>query len=133
MLKRKRRALRVSYSAQKRYEKTPKGRYMRQKVNARARGIAFQLSFTEWWDIWQVSGKWSERGTKGYNYVMCRMSDAGAYQVGNVYIGLSRGNVAERNRLQAQKKHTRNATAVRWARSEPDASDSIFNAATAPF
>lgn len=81
----------------RRYSQTPKGRYTRHKANAKQRGVAFALTFTQWWDIWQASGKWDERASDGY--VMCRIGDAGPYAVGNVYIGTSGTNAAERNRI----------------------------------
>lgn len=66
------------------YEKTPKGKFVRQRSNAKQRGIDWQLTFEEWMDIWNSSGKWGERGNKGY--VMARNFDTGPYAVDNVKI-----------------------------------------------
>lgn len=59
--------------------------FTQQKVNAKKRGIAWELTVTQWWKIWQDSGKWAQRG-RGQGYCMGRHGDAGPYAVGNVYI-----------------------------------------------
>lgn len=70
----------------KKYQKTPKGKYIRQRSNAKRRGIEWLLTFEEWWEIWQLSGKWEQRGTSYNNYVMARKHDDGPYAKGNVAI-----------------------------------------------
>lgn len=57
-----------------------------QKNNARRRGIPFKLTYDEWLTIWRGSGKLSLRGTRKGSYVMSRIGDKGAYEVGNVKI-----------------------------------------------
>src|SRR5688572_26084725 len=64
---------------------TPVGAFARQRSAARSRGVGFNLTLQEWWNIWQDSGKWNERRT-GSGYVMCRVGDSGPYAVGNVFI-----------------------------------------------
>lgn len=67
--------------------RTPYGRYTQQKRGAKKRGIAWDLTFEQWWLIWQESGHWNERGTTaGKNYVMARHGDVGPYAVENVAI-----------------------------------------------
>ena len=78
--------------------KGPRGRYHRHKFNAKKRGVEFLLTFEEWWDIWQASGKWEQRGKGRGQYVMARSGDQGAYERGNVRICPVRENLAERNR-----------------------------------
>lgn len=58
-----------------------------QRNNAKARDISWELTFWQWWTIWQESGKWDERGRARDAYVMSRFGDAGAYAAGNIYIG----------------------------------------------
>lgn len=65
--------------------KRAKRAYLRQKANAKIRGISWEITFAQWWDVWQKSGKWAERG-RGQGYCMGRKGDAGPYAVGNVYI-----------------------------------------------
>lgn len=65
--------------------KHPIRKYGEQKHNARARGIGWGLTFKQWWDIWQQSGHWVERGP-GKGYCMARWGDSGPYSVENVYI-----------------------------------------------
>jgi hypothetical protein len=66
------------------------------KVNASQRGILFLLTFPEWWEIWQASGHWHERGKGRGQYVMARKGpDIGPYAVGNVEIILASENVAQ--------------------------------------
>jgi hypothetical protein len=63
-----------------------------QRVNAKRRGIEWRLTFVQWWDIWQRSGHWEERG-RGHGFAMCRYGDKGPYAVNNVYIGTNAENV----------------------------------------
>lgn len=63
----------------------PIGAFVSQKGNAKARGIAWELSLWQWWTIWQESGRWDDRG-RGHGYVMCRKGDEGPYSVDNVII-----------------------------------------------
>jgi hypothetical protein len=62
--------------------------FQTQKNNARLRGIEFNLKFWDWWQIWQKSGKWEQRG-RGEGYVMARLMDSGPYEIGNIYITTS--------------------------------------------
>jgi DNA-binding CsgD family transcriptional regulator len=65
-----------------------------QKRNAATRGIAWELSLWQWWQIWQLSGHWSERG-RGRGYQMCRNGDQGPYSVDNVYIADGAVNIQD--------------------------------------
>lgn len=93
------------YRANKRYWSTPKGKYQRHKANATRRGVAFSLTFEEWWDLWESSGRWGRRGNKKGQYCMARNGDLGAYEVGNVRIVKHETNTAERNRSVVDKLH----------------------------
>lgn len=66
------------------YYKQPNHRYNCQKGKAKARGISWEISFEDWWNIWEASGHWNERGQVGYQ--MCRYGDEGPYHKDNVYI-----------------------------------------------
>jgi hypothetical protein len=57
-----------------------------QRIQAKARGVPFLLTFEEWWAIWQESGRWAEKGTRKDQYCMARTGDKGPYSVGNVRI-----------------------------------------------
>jgi hypothetical protein len=72
--------------------------YSKQKSNAKSRSINFTLTFEEWWDIWQQSGKWEERGKKKGQYVMSRKGDTGPYAIGNVFIQTCNQNCREANK-----------------------------------
>jgi hypothetical protein len=63
---------------------SPREQYRKQKSNAKSRGIPFRLTFEQWWSIWEESGMYKYRGRRGF--VMGRISDDGAYEVGNVEI-----------------------------------------------
>jgi hypothetical protein len=65
---------------------TPIGAFTCQKKNAERRGIPWRLVLWEWWQIWDRSGKWENRGRHKGEYVMCRFGDTGDYEFGNVYI-----------------------------------------------
>jgi len=99
---------------QVRYRRSPRGRYSEHKTNARARGIAFLLTFEEWWLIWCQSRKWLQRGDRRGQYVMMRDGDEGPYAVWNVFIGLSERNHREscEKRLGVLRRHTQHATVV---------------------
>lgn len=76
------------------YQRTPRGKFNSQKMKSIARGIPWELTFDEWWKIWQDSGKWEERGSG--KYMMCRTRDEGPYAIGNVRIDDATGNIQER-------------------------------------
>jgi hypothetical protein len=61
-------------------------KFNQQRGNARRRGIAWQLTFDEWRNIWLASGKWNQRGIHTGEYCMARPGDIGPYSVGNVRI-----------------------------------------------
>jgi uncharacterized protein (DUF433 family) len=75
---------------------TPLRAFINQKNNAKQRNIPWELTFWQWWTIWQESGKWAERGRAKDAYVMSRFRDAGNYAVGNIYIG----TLAENSSIQ---------------------------------
>lgn len=72
--------------------RTPIRAFCSQRNGARLRGLEWNLKLWDWWMVWQKSGKWDERGRARDSYVMCRLGDAGAYEVGNVYIATLRHN-----------------------------------------
>lgn len=78
------------------YTKTPKGRYVQQKQQSIARGISWEISFEEWWSLWELSGKWEQRGFAKGKYCMCRNGDVGPYSVDNVRIDTTDRNKSER-------------------------------------
>lgn len=64
----------------------PIQRFECQMKNAKHnRKIDWQLTFPQWWQVWQESGKWEQRG-RGKGYGMARYFDAGPYSVDNVHI-----------------------------------------------
>ena len=91
--------------------KTPKKRFQEQKDAAKQRGIGFNLSFDEWWNIWEQSGKYNQRGCRKGQYVMSRINDTGAYEVNNVFIQTCGGNNsdAHKGRPKPKSKFTKQA------------------------
>ena len=68
---------------------SPVGAFVQQRQSAKNRGIIWELTLDAWWQIWQRSGHWTERG-KGHNhYVMSRFGDTGPYCAENVFIQLA--------------------------------------------
>lgn len=61
-------------------------RYTQQRNNARSRAIPFLLSFSQWYAIWQASGKLDLCGRGKGKFCMSRLNDAGAYELGNVHV-----------------------------------------------
>lgn len=72
-------------------------RFNQQRDNARKRNIEWQLSFDEWWEIWQNSGRWDERGCGRGLYCMCRNGDVGPYAADNVFIATCEENLSFAN------------------------------------
>ncbi|MBB5663229.1 hypothetical protein GGE68_001405 [Rhizobium leguminosarum] len=79
---------------------TPLRAYQHQQQSATVRrGIPFKLTLMEWWNIWDESGRWADRGM-GRGWHMCRVGDLGAYEVGNVFIGEGTGNLSAAAKVQ---------------------------------
>jgi hypothetical protein len=83
-------------SYQQRYADSPKGKFIRQRANARRRCIPWHFTFEEWWDLWEKSGKWNDRGIGAGQYMMCRKGDIGEYSTENVEIKSNSENAKER-------------------------------------
>lgn len=94
----------------------PRDAYAANKASAEKRGIEFDLTFEEWWAIWQP--RFAERGLRADDLQLCRVRDEGGYTVGNVRIDTQRANAAE-------------AGLVRRVRSAPLAYRGVSTAATA--
>lgn len=60
--------------------------YAQHKRNSAARAIDFKLTFSQWFSVWQASGKIDQRGRGQGKYVMSRIRDDGCYELGNVHI-----------------------------------------------
>lgn len=81
----------------RRYNNTPRGKFRQQKANAKRRGIAWEITFEEWFNLWEKSGHWNNRGAHAAGYVMSRHGDVGPYKIGNVAIIPLLENVAQVN------------------------------------
>lgn len=79
--------------------KDPQLAYTQQRVSAKQRGIEFQLTATEWWDLW--APHYHERGRTTGKKVMCRHLDKGPYKIGNVRIDTIRSNMQEAARTKS--------------------------------
>lgn len=88
-------------------------RYGRQKCNAVCRGIAWGFDLWTWWQVWDASGHWADRG-RGHGYVMARKGDCGPYSPENVYIITSAENVKDSYiyKPASQRKSTRKDPAI---------------------
>ncbi len=74
---------------------TPLRKFNLHRDAAKRRGLGFEFTFEEWYDFWQKSGHWEERGRGKGQYVMSRVNDQGPYKVGNVFIQLASQNVVD--------------------------------------
>ena len=82
----------------------PRHKFNQHRFDAKKRGVPFLLTFEEWFEIWNASGHFHERGPRRGQYCMSRFGDKGPYAVGNVFIQLTTQNSSD-----AQKgvpKHT---------------------------
>lgn len=107
------------HNSDRKYRASPKGQYAKHKENARRRGVAFLLTFEEWWSLWEKSGRWNRRGNRKGCYVMSRCQDEGPYALGNVFIATFSANVCDRNRSVVVKRHTRKTTTVIYSDTPP--------------
>lgn len=73
-----------------------------QKASAAGRGIAFSLTFEDWWALW--APHWHRRGTGRDDMQMCRTRDEGGYELGNVRIATQRENAAEHGVMMRVKR-----------------------------
>ncbi|AMM23176.1 hypothetical protein [Variovorax sp. PAMC 28711] len=83
--------------------KSPEGRYKQHKAGAAARGLAFTLSYAQWWELWEPH--WEKRGRGSREMCMCRLHDEGGYTPGNVRIATNRENKHEQA-MEAKVRHT---------------------------
>lgn len=58
----------------------------RNRIDCQGNPIEFNLTFDEWFKIWQDSGHWEQRGIRKGQYCMSRYNDIGNYEIGNVFI-----------------------------------------------
>jgi len=78
------------------YARASKARaFISQRTNARKRGIEWEMTFPEWWSVWEESGRYEQRGRRGDLYVMARRQDFGPYAAWNVYITTMSQNAAD--------------------------------------
>lgn len=66
--------------------------------------IEFNLTFAEWLQVWETSGKLHLRGSRKGCYVMSRRDDLGHYEMGNVFIQRHEDNVREAQIRHIPKK-----------------------------
>lgn len=78
--------------------------YACHKKNAGQRAIPFLLTFPEWLSVWQASGKLHLRGKGIGKYCMSRLSDSGAYELGNVHVQPCQENSREAVKKWAGKE-----------------------------
>jgi hypothetical protein len=83
---------------------TPRSRYSNHKACAKRRGIPFDLTFEEWFAIWEASGHFEERGRSRHEYHMARHGDRGSYAVGNVKIITASENIKEIKGKKGRKR-----------------------------
>lgn len=69
-------------------------KFLSHRNGAAARGIEFEMTFEEWWAIWEP--RFADRGRKVGQVVMCRAGDEGPYRTGNVRIDTVTANHRER-------------------------------------
>ena len=60
--------------------------FIQQRNQANYRLETWTITFEEWWDIWEKSGHWDQRGCKQGQYCMSRIGDQGEYSSTNVFI-----------------------------------------------
>jgi hypothetical protein len=103
--------------------------FIKQRNNARRRGVEWQLTFDEWVAWW--GDDIELRGTGRDNLQMQRYGDKGPYALGNIKKGVPAQNsatvskcAANRRAEKARREHQAYLDALMWAKSkdnhEPD-------------
>lgn len=82
---------------------TPAKAFNDQKRHAESREIPFLFTYTEWLEMWLVSGKWHLRGKEKGNFQMCRYNDEGSYTPNNCYIGTVEQNQDDKACISNEK------------------------------
>ncbi len=77
------------------YQDSPFNRYRIQRSSALARSIEWRFNFSEWWKVWDQSGKYDKRGRETGQFVMARFNDIGPYSKDNVKIVTCSENCSE--------------------------------------
>lgn len=95
--------------------------FRQQRASAGQRGIGWELSFVQWWAIWEPH--YDKRGRGKDQLVMCRTADKGPYAVGNVRIDSPKGNMQE----AALERLTRKGRKMRSRQYVPFAPGSIVS------
>lgn len=83
--------------------KDPLDAFNKHKRKAAERGIAFNLTFPQWWSLWEPH--YPRRGNRALDMCMCRTADKGAYEIGNVRIATNKENHHEKI-LEWRTNHT---------------------------
>lgn len=83
--------------------------YREHKNRSGDRGITFDLTFVQWLEIWQSSGRLHQRGRSAGHYVMGRKDDNGPYAVGNVRIITVEQNNSEKKQSPETREKIRRA------------------------
>lgn len=83
-----------------------------QKWRAARRGIKFLMTFEEWLEVWEQSGKLMLRGRGRGKYCMARFGDKGPYKVGNVEIITHEKNSTDQQKTENGKRTLRKLIAV---------------------
>ncbi len=65
---------------------TPAAAFTAQRDSARHRGIVWALSLPAWWQIWQASGHWTERGASGDRFTLARVDPKAGFTQDNVAV-----------------------------------------------
>lgn len=60
--------------------------FCEQRNNSRALGVAWNLSFSTWWFLWNESGQWGMRARRFDGFVLTRDDLSGPYSIENVSI-----------------------------------------------
>lgn len=87
--------------------------YSSQKGNAKNRGIHWDMTFDEWWSIWNDYYHLRGVGTNGL--VMARNGDVGPYSVSNVHLTTKLGNAQEHHRNPKTREIYRELRAMNYA------------------
>ena len=70
--------------------------FFRKQQNAINALIEWDLTFGEWWNLWEKSKKWKERGRKSHEYVLGRKNKAEGFTIENSSIMTNSQNIANR-------------------------------------
>jgi len=94
---------RARHAAKADYLGSPRFKYISHRAAQKKLGKPWDLTYTEWLEVWLTSGRWPERGRGVGKYSMQRIDKLEGWTVGNVEI--HKQEASKRPRKRKKPRH----------------------------